>query len=330
MGPCVCIGGGGNCDPLSAGTTTKQFLAAFGFLYDPNDPLSSIYPSIITSNTPQTLQRGKFATGYAQFAEACLRARTLLYCNKVPGDGTTPTALTGSLAGIRATAGLGITSAGLGISVASKLGTISSGLSSALGLATAGAGIAVGVILQIFQNHAAAVQAQANALTTLCPEASVAIQQIDLAVANGQASPTQGMQALQQLQQIFVANTRQLTKDCNAFCAYIGILGAQIDLSPYKWGVNMVPNFPVSTARAVTPLGAGVLGSQNGIITPTAVISSPHEELATPYTAPPATASQSLALASAAAPLSTSVQASGFSPLVIILLIAVAAFVFLK
>jgi hypothetical protein len=309
MAVCLCVGGGGNCNPFEGTATVQDYLNGFGYTYNPNDPLASVYPQIISQNTPKSLVNTKFAKGFAIFAEACLRSRTLLYCNRTPGDGTTPASVSSSAAALRVDSQLGLSAAGIGVGIASKLGAITGGLAGALGAATAGAGIAIGVLLQIYANHAAAVARQANALGTLCPEATAVMNSIDSAVQSGQISQSDGSAALSQLAATFKANTASLYKDCNAFCAYYAILEMQMQISPYRWGGIIVPQpivgssagVPQSTARLATPYvfnsepsaGTGIVAT----VTPTPAISSPVEEIGsgTMATAVPLTAAQSVA-----------------------------------
>jgi hypothetical protein len=201
----------------------------------------------------------KFEKGYRALAEACLRARALLYCNNTPGDaGTTSAGISQNVAGYAAN--IAISGAQIGEAAAQVA------ITSTLGLATAGIGLAIGPILAIFQNHAKAVTAQANALSTLCPQASVAIQKFDNAVFTGQATPAQAQLATQQLAASMAASVKSLTKNCNAFCAYNAILQAFVAIAPayYQQGLNppnlaqlnpmLAPGSPANTGQVASIL----------------------------------------------------------------------------
>jgi hypothetical protein len=111
----------------------------------------------------------------------------------------------------------------------------------------------LGPILSIFQNHAKAVTAQSNALSTLCPQASAAIKQIDAAVFTGQATPAQAALATQQLATAMAQSVRSLTKDCNAFCAYNAILAAFVQIAPYYYNQGAeIPN-PAALSPSLGP-----------------------------------------------------------------------------
>lgn len=219
-----CIGGG--CEPTS--TDVKAWVAAFGYVYDANDPLESYYKEVIA-----TYPESKNGPVWSALAEACMRTRAILFCNSTPGDvgglknGSTAT----NIPGIGAIAFQG---AQVGESIATAAGAVLG----ALGPITAGVGSILGPILQLFQAHAKAVAAQANALNSLTPLATQSIRQCDAAVQNGSATPEQGVTFLHSLAQTISQQDAGLTKSCNAFCGYNAIVNAMADVSVYFYQLS--------------------------------------------------------------------------------------------
>ena len=238
MAPCVCIGGGGGCNPYSSGTSTQEFLSAFGYTYNPNDPLDLQYNDIATQYQPPALFNTKFSAGFLNHAKACMRSRSLLFCKATPGDCGGTQSVVGKLPSLSSTQVAGQI-AGLGIQGGSTIASVLGAGGALLSGVTLGATAALSVILQVFQAHAAAVTAQANSLCTLCPQATTAMQQIDAAVKAGSATPAQGIAAIQTIAKQFKQAILALTKSCNAFCAYDAIMQMQAAISPYIYGVNM-------------------------------------------------------------------------------------------
>lgn len=231
---CICVGGGGGCKPNG---TVQDYLSGFGFSYDPNDPLAATYRMIISQdhvpgNNPQ----------WEALAEACMRARAMLYCQSSPGDCNVTAASVGSeLSTVGQFTSAGI---GAGSELAGALGLASG---AALGAATLGAGVVASAIIDIFQNHAAAEARQANALCQLCPQFTASMRQVDSAVANRVISPTEGAQLIAQLAQNFSSEDASLAKSCNAFCGYNAIAKCLADISPYYYQQNP-PIQPIAQA----------------------------------------------------------------------------------
>lgn len=230
---CVCIGGGGGCSVSS--TTTEQYLSAFGYAYDPNNPQLPAIEQVLSASVPSG--QGN-VTAWKALARACLIARTLLYCKSTPGDcNTTPTGTKNALAGLQ-TAGQ---VSSLGISTGSSIATILGvGSTAAIGAATLGAGLALTVVLDVLEHHAAAEQTQATVLCNLCPQFSAGIQAVDAAVFSGQITAQQGEAYLQQLAQQFKSAVAPYTKTCNAFCGYGAIMSAMATYSSqlYQTGIR--------------------------------------------------------------------------------------------
>jgi hypothetical protein len=270
--PCVCVNGGGGCSV--ANTTVQEYLTGFGVPYIPNDPLP--YQPVLAKFKPAGI--GSFATFYQNLGEACLRARALLFCNTRPGD-------CGAIQGSGGISGEQIAGVvgGTGISVASALTAplaAAAGLSAVAGVATAGAGLVLTAVLQIFQNHAAAEAQQSNVLCQLIPQFNQLVQKVDQAVFTGQATPEQAIITLQQAAQQFANADSHLTKSCNAFCAFNAIAAAFSEISKYIYGIEPIPG-QISSSMAPTGIGtsgeipqsfAGIPGS---IPTPSPSIFNP-------------------------------------------------------
>ena len=260
--PCICVGGGGGCTPNG---TVEEYLAGFGYAYNSADPLASTYQLVLAQNAPKGYTLAKNPQWFA-LAEACLRARALLYCTKTPGDcggvyGSTVASTAGDNAALASTSlGLAETGASIGESVA--------GVSSALGPITAGVGAIVGTIIQVFQAHAQAEARQANALCSLCPAASRQIAQIDAAVAIGSATESQAVSGLQQLAISFAGAVASLEHGEDAFAGYVAIFNSLVAISPYYYQ-NLPAEPPISAVSAIgSSLSSLIGGSASGGMSP--------------------------------------------------------------
>lgn len=227
---CVCVNGGGGCSVRN--TTVQEYLTGFGVAYNPSDQLP--YAVVLAAHTPAGI--GEFLNFYKALGEACLRSRGLLFCNKTPGD-------CGSLSRASGINPIVISSqlGGTGISEGSQLLSALGVASPVIGVATAGAGLALTAVLQIFQAHAQAEQQQTTALCQTVPQFNQLVAQVDAAVRSGQASPEQGISTLQQAALSFKNTVQRFTKPCNAFCAYGAICDAMVDISQYYYGVSPIP-----------------------------------------------------------------------------------------
>lgn len=254
---CVCVGGGGGCSVAS--TTVQQYLTAFGYVYNPSDPLASAYPVIIAKHNPSPgTTNGK---AWAQLAEACLRARNLLYCKSVPFD--CGGASGNPLGSFQLAGQLGST----GISAGNLAATAAGFAGTTLSAVTFGAGAALTGIIDYFEAHAAAEARQANALCGLCPQFSQAMQQIDALVKNGSISQSQGIQAMQTLALQFKGQDAALTKACNAFCGYNAIVDCMADESSYLYAIDApppaVPSLGAPSEGEALPVVSGIVGAPN-------------------------------------------------------------------
>lgn len=249
----LCIGGS-NSAALEGNQSAQNYLAFFGYSYNPNDPLIGQYQATAASVCPKGLNGTKFYTSWLGLAQACMMARAVLFCSKTPGDCSPAFSVqVGAGQGVQVAAAstkLALQGASIGESIAGVTAT------SVLGLATLGIGAVLGPILSIFSAHAQAVAEQANALCTLCPKATETILQIDEAVGLGQVSPQEGVLALQQLATQFKQAIANLTNSCNAFCAYGGILDAIAAISPaYYLGAPAPAPAPVQYNQNVPVTG---------------------------------------------------------------------------
>lgn len=283
-----CIGGG--CVPTS--TDPSAWVSAFGYTYNPSDPLASVYGDLI-ANAPNGLTA---QLAWKALAEACMRTRAMLFCNQTPGDsGSTYSSSNNSnLLGVSVQ--LGQSGAALGEGVAGVAAT------SALGAATAGVGIVFSALLSAIQAHAQAEARQANALSSLGPYVTECIRKADIAVAQG-AAPEDAISFLQQSFMAVKNSWAPLLKSCNAFCWYNAILDLIVQVSAQYY-------------QLPTSLPELQQSNENNVIVPTAV-----ETTQTSALAPGANSTSILA---------PSILSSGNTPLLIIAAVVIGAFIFGK
>jgi hypothetical protein len=247
-GNVICVGGGEN-SASSYSTSALAYVAGFGYTWNSADPLASVYPLIMSQYRPT----GQAAGGaWDALCEACMRTRTMLFCNKVPNDcGSGDVNPLTSVNTAKQLSGLGISGASTGIGIANAFGA---GISSVAGSIIPGIGIALSAILQIFQNHAAAEAKQANVLCSLNPYASSAIQQIDAAILAGVDSPNAGYSAMVQLGVQYTGGLAAIYKKGNAADGYERIMACQIAASLYRYGLSTLPPSlnPMASASVAT------------------------------------------------------------------------------
>lgn len=253
-----CIGGG--CVPTT--THVSAWVEAFGYSYDANDPLLSTYRDLIAQSPVAHYNNA----AWEALAEACMRTRALLFCNQSPGDAgsTNATAQQSNLL-----PALGVAQQGISVGLNSAAQSASQGATGIVGTIGKLAGpIGIGVslvfseILSAFEHHAQAVKAQANALSTLCPYFTEAVRKADYAVFNGQATPDEAIQFLQQVGMSLKSSVASLTKSCNAFCWYNGIVDLIVAVSPMFY--QYAPQVSGSQSNENIPSDVGVVS--NGVI----------------------------------------------------------------
>jgi hypothetical protein len=263
--PCVCVGGGGGCSVAT--TTVQEYLAAFGYTYNPSDPLSDTYQSIMAAVVTKDNPSGNVAAWKA-LCEACLRARGLLYCSNTPGDcGTTRQSVNQAALTNLQTLGVTGTIAGQGIKIGSEIASLAGAGGTLLSGVTFGASALLSGILTILQKHAQAEQNQATVLCQLCPQVTAAIIATDAAIYAGSDSQSAGIANVQEIAAQFRTAVTPFTHGADAFAGYAAICDALAMESSYLYMIafsgQQTPTSeaePVATATQ-TPASAVVVGS---------------------------------------------------------------------
>lgn len=255
----LCIGGGSHPN-ADAG----DILAAFG-VQGPYWLTDAQYLTFCKSpsgeNWAPTSPTDIGPYGYGGMVLACVKSRSLLFCNATPGD----VAQTNALQQVEAitsqqdlTAGVVADATVAGIGVSLQKSAQQSGGSSALG-GTLGIIADIGsVILGVFAHHAGAVKTQATALGQLCPQVTNAIAKIDASVKIGQLTPTNAQTALVNLSQQFKQAIAPYTKQCNAFCYYAAILDSIVASSQAVYSCQgFIAASPASIVSTITSVLTG-------------------------------------------------------------------------
>lgn len=199
-----------------------------GSVYRANDPFLALYPVVTARNVPYGIATN---SDFASYAQACLSARGLIYAKKTPGDCGQSGPLSDS----------DLQDLQFGSSAASATSSALASIGIVAGAATAGIGLGIGVISSvigtIFANHAKAVQTEQ---TTLCQVASLfnqIMKAIDAGVADGNLSPSEGTETLQNYCAELSSNLAQIQKVCDAACFFNGFLKCHVDFSNsyYPW-----------------------------------------------------------------------------------------------
>jgi hypothetical protein len=266
--PCVCVGGGGGCSV--ANTTVEEYLAAFGYTYDPNDPLADTYQSIMSAIVTKDNPSGN-VPAWKTLCEACLRARSLLYCSNTPGDcGTTHQATNQAALSNLQTLGVVGQLSGEGIQIGSTIANLAGAGGALLSGVTFGASALLQGILTIFQNHAKAEQTQATALCQLAPQVTAAIISTDAAIYAGSDSQNSGITNIQEIATQFRAAVAKLTHGEDAFAGYAAICDALAMETSYLYmiafssqEVTAPPNIATAVSAA-TPAAAAIIEA-NGL-----------------------------------------------------------------
>lgn len=257
MANAACIGGGSQDAWLTL--SAQEILSAFGYPYDQSDPLAATYPQVAAKNNPY-VKGSKWYQPFNNFAEACMRARAVLFCNSSPGDcegGQVIIGADNSTSRLVGTIGnLGIQGAQIG----GELAGLTGAALGTLGAVTAGAGFVLSAVISAFQQHAQAVARQATALCELAPEMSGYILQIDGAVQSGEITIAQAQGGIAQLATAFQNAIASLEKNCNAFCMYRALIQCVSDITPFYY-------------QAVAPLASApsspAIATQAPVIVPT-------------------------------------------------------------
>lgn len=217
---------------------------------------------------------------YAMLAEACLRARGLIYFKVNPGDCGAPNPANGftnvQIVGLAGTAASGVTG---GLAAAGAIsGAATFGIGAAVSVAVAG-------IEAIFQEHAIAV---ANEQATLCKVANYfnpLVGQIDAAVRSGAITPSQGIAYMNQICNTAQQGLDSITKPCNAACVYSAICQAFSDFANYFYNViappqTFAPQAPGAAPSAAGSLPGGVPSTAYNVAPPPPVRSAPENTYA--------------------------------------------------
>lgn len=236
-----CVGGGCTPDDVSA----QDFVEAFGYTYNPADPLSQTYKDLLA-----TLPSGLRSSypGWVAMAEACMRTRALLFCNKTPGDaGTTQ----------QSSANSNLLGQGVGVAT-----TVATTVANSLGIATFGLSSLVAPLLSLFQAHAKAEAAQANALNNLTPLFTEYVRKIDSAFFAGQLDASDAANAIAQAAISFKSSVASLYKSCNAFCGYDAIAGLIASISPqfYQLYADQTSSAESANSGAIISNGSSTSG----------------------------------------------------------------------
>lgn len=178
-------------------------------------------------------------------------------CAAAAGSGTSGNVKLAQMAGGLALQGINVAAA-LSTGVAAAIGT-------ALGPLTMGISTLIGLFPLFFGHHAAAVKKEQSVLCAAVPAANNYLQVIDQAVQSGQATPAQGISALNSLYNDFMGNVSSIVKGsistgtCNAACVMAGMLHAIIveKQSQYQDLANAAMQ-TVTPARPNTTSPAGV------------------------------------------------------------------------
>jgi hypothetical protein len=159
--------------------------------------------------------------------------------------------------------------ASLGLSTAIQAGAIAAGPLTA-GISIAIAGI-VGLFSTIFSHHAAAVAKENQILCASGPAANNYLNIIRQAVSSGQATPQQGIQALQSLLSDYRSTVNPIIKDssskCNAACVEYKELEAIVayQVSIYQDMANAPPPAQVTSSG---PSSAPAVSSGSVMVLP--------------------------------------------------------------
>jgi hypothetical protein len=228
-----CIGGG--CVPTD--TSVEDWVEAFGYTYNPSDPLASTYTDLIAS-APAQFRSGGLYAAWPALAEACMRTRAMLFCNQSPGDAGSTNSQ----------------------SVASNTLTATSIAGEATNeIPVPGLSEILGPILQVFQEHAEAETKQATALSTLGPQITEAIRRADASVLDGTSTPDQAIAFLQQTMAAAQQSWGGLVKNCNAFCWYNAILNLLVQISEYYYQLTVSQAaIEQSNEENIVPSGANI------------------------------------------------------------------------
>jgi hypothetical protein len=275
--PCVCVGGGGGCSV--ANTTVEEYLAAFGYAYDSDDPLSDTYQSIMSAIVTKDNPSGN-VPAWKALCEACLRARSLLYCSNTPGDcGTTHQATNQAALTNLQTLGVAGQLSGQGIQIGSTIANLAGAGGALLSGVTFGASALLQGILTIFENHAKAEQQQASVLCQLCPQVTAAIIATDAAIYAGSDSQNSGITNVQEIAVQFRAAVAKFTHGADAFAGYAAICDALAMETSYLYmiafssqSVTAPPN--IATAVAPATQAAAAIVEANGLSAGNAAIAS--------------------------------------------------------
>lgn len=246
----ICVGGG-ETSASAFSTNAQDYVQGFGFNWNPNDPFASVYPLILSVYRPP----GHLSGGsWDALAEACMRTRTMLFCNKVPYD-----CLSGPVAAGTGNEKLISAASGIGVSVASVF------------VPLPGVGQLINGIIGTFAAHAQAEAKQSNTLCAACGSASEGIQSFDNAVASNAADAGSAYQGMNQLSLQFAGFLAQIYKKGNAADGYERIMKCQLLLSSYGYGLTPLP---VSIESPSLTIRGATSGEQLGIA-PSPINNSP-------------------------------------------------------
>jgi hypothetical protein len=234
--------------------------------YNPADPFASFYPIVVTRNTPL-----KAPAGFPVSAEACMRARGLIYWKSTPGDcGTNKPLSDSDLQDLT----IARSSASLATSTLGVAGVLA-------GPATLGISIGVAVIATavqaIFTHHAQAVTTEQSTLCQVAQLWNQVMAQVDSQVYDGTIDPSDAATIISNLGSELTGNLEAIMKTCDAACVYQGIINCHVDFAKtyYPW---LAPNGDVAGNPSNPAIGASRPGSPLSSpisSTPVAVVANP-------------------------------------------------------
>src|SRR5271156_5251788 len=114
----ICVGGGQHA-ASSYSINPQDYVVGFGFSWNSADIYAPIYSLILSQYRPVGQLAGN---AWDALCIACMRTRSMLFCNNTADDcGVTPN-LAGGLTALRSASGLGLSGASAGIGIANALG----------------------------------------------------------------------------------------------------------------------------------------------------------------------------------------------------------------
>jgi hypothetical protein len=168
------------------------------------------------------------------FVITALRERVMDYSKKTPNDCGTDTRV--ELSVLKRSLSFVTPGLGTATTIAGATAGATAGITTALGVATAGIGLALAPILAIFAHHSQAVSKEQATLCSVSSALNSSLPTIDDAVASGQLKVEEGLQMVKNLVSQFKSALEPIRKTCNFACGTIAMLDAVED-----YGVSLYP-----------------------------------------------------------------------------------------